>query len=1120
MPPKILSKSIKHFKGMNSADDTTSLEEGKFILIQNMTIENGALVTREGITKFVTSTVRAGCAVQGLETVTLPEGQFWDFAVAGGYLAYSYGGWTIVSAGLGASYQAKIAQFDDKVIALAQTTKPLVYSTTTSLAFFSGIPSPKEFKLIEDFEITFGRWTVTNGTAVESYSHAVYGLSASKFTSIGATTMTISRALDIFVDCTTGGVFPDGSVSTDDDFISIFCIRGNPQKITSCEIRLYSSPTDYYSANLEKCYEWYNNPSSYAGLTLRIRKSSFNVGSGTPTWMITNIGFVIVTSDSQSLIFDFLRMEKGAPVPHIYGKTIADFNGIEGWVADVGTLPSIDTKYAVSGSDFEITGDKSFHKLFSPPNLLNLETFDDGVAASDIDDIEVNLLRSGGNGTVTLVFYNSYGVWGAAGTVAASKVFTPSTGKAMKKHRQTKVTGWTVCGGFDLASSWNSIERVDVLVGVVSWEATSATNAGQTIYIDELRLVQHENSITLAEFEDGEEWLVESPSSGASLTLCQTAGYYRSEEDSSASFLLLFASTAATSTTIKYTFPTALDLSVYATSLTTQASDEMGLWVKIPVYKNIESIQLFVGPVGMATNYVKKIIEQDELVALEETPSTLHLNAWFDLHFAKSDWEEVGTMDWTNVGEVRITVSKASGTSGFRCYLDKWTLARRQKLSGIFQYMVTFVSNYGEESDPSLTSDPIVDRGASIYLTGIPAFGSTKVGSRKIYRIGGTQSEWRLVDVIANNNQTTYTDNFLDSELGAPYVEKSGQPMIAKALTVADRKIIIGNLKDRDRTFFNYPSGVMVSEEGSVDIFDPINFFEVEQNSVEIKWLHYWNKHVFIGKEDSVWKFDPYNLAQKPSCESRIFGGVSLLSVCDGENEFYFLDKKGVVSYNGSHFDEHISDDVKNYFAGIEPTRFGQCWMKYWNEYLLVGFPYQDSTICNRILACWRPQKERFWFLIVDWEVNCAATFKSTQGNVIHFGGSRAANGYVWRGFYGDTDDGISITSILQTGDQDFDHPTVGKDYHQIQLVGKKESSANVTLTVEPYIDCVDSTKDLTLDNEGASVIMTSLTHNRWEIPGMQFSYFPTFLGIKITATKRWCLRRLTQFVRLLEEHL
>lgn len=106
-------------------------------------------------------------------------------------------------------------------------------------------------------------------------------------------------------------------------------------------------------------------------------------------------------------------------------------------------------------------------------------------------------------------------------------------------------------------------------------------------------------------------------------------------------------------------------------------------------------------------------------------------------------------------------------------------------ISGTLEYAVTFVTLGGETAigDASNTVTVVTE---DIDLTAIP-LGGDGTTARKIYRRNGGGA-WAYVATIANNSDTTYTDNLADGGLGGPPPSES----TAERVTVAAQALATG----------------------------------------------------------------------------------------------------------------------------------------------------------------------------------------------------------------------------------------------------------------------------------------------------------------------------------------
>ncbi len=87
--------------------------------------------------------------------------------------------------------------------------------------------------------------------------------------------------------------------------------------------------------------------------------------------------------------------------------------------------------------------------------------------------------------------------------------------------------------------------------------------------------------------------------------------------------------------------------------------------------------------------------------------------------------------------------------------------------SAVYQYKVTYVSNFGETDGNTTAASVTTTSTASVELTAIPVSDDGNVIQRKIYRTVGGGSSFLLLATIADNLTTVYTDIIVDASLGA-----------------------------------------------------------------------------------------------------------------------------------------------------------------------------------------------------------------------------------------------------------------------------------------------------------------------------------------------------------------
>ena len=97
-------------------------------------------------------------------------------------------------------------------------------------------------------------------------------------------------------------------------------------------------------------------------------------------------------------------------------------------------------------------------------------------------------------------------------------------------------------------------------------------------------------------------------------------------------------------------------------------------------------------------------------------------------------------------------------------------------LTGTYKAKVTFVNEWGAESNAGPASGEITVATKKIDWTNIPV-GGAGITARKLYRTKDGGSEYFLVTTIENNTATTYTgDNVADANLITPMPRTTDSP--------------------------------------------------------------------------------------------------------------------------------------------------------------------------------------------------------------------------------------------------------------------------------------------------------------------------------------------------------
>ncbi|MES1988818.1 MAG: hypothetical protein V4440_12480 [Pseudomonadota bacterium] len=151
--------------------------------------------------------------------------------------------------------------------------------------------------------------------------------------------------------------------------------------------------------------------------------------------------------------------------------------------------------------------------------------------------------------------------------------------------------------------------------------------------------------------------------------------------------------------------------------------------------------------------------------------------------------------------------------------------------------------------------------------------------------------------------------------------------------------------------FSNSPSTVWFSEVGSPEFYDPESTFEVRTNDGDkIYGIKSYNNTLLVFKEHSFHKLigdnaDNYQLIQVSS----EYGCISRKSIVAFKQAIMWLDKKGIMEYNGASYDI-ISDKVEGVFRrlNVAAAKDQACAVHHvYRNQIWFGIPVDNSTTNN-----------------------------------------------------------------------------------------------------------------------------------------------------------------------------
>jgi hypothetical protein len=213
--------------------------------------------------------------------------------------------------------------------------------------------------------------------------------------------------------------------------------------------------------------------------------------------------------------------------------------------------------------------------------------------------------------------------------------------------------------------------------------------------------------------------------------------------------------------------------------------------------------------------------------------------------------------DWLYFADINDEPKRWDGSS-----LTKWGIAAPGTAptlavgaagnpSGTYKYKVTFLNAEGTESANSPASSEITVSSQQIDLSDIPTSSDGQVTQRKIYRFGGTLTDYYYIATINDNTTTTYTDNTADTAVGGlldPY-DRYPAPN-TKCLALHFNRIFTGNMAYAG---VKYPHGFTWSRARRPENFyDPSNPNPVGTKGKEIQRVEELGESLYFLTEESI----------------------------------------------------------------------------------------------------------------------------------------------------------------------------------------------------------------------------------------------------------------------------
>ncbi len=320
-------------------------------------------------------------------------------------------------------------------------------------------------------------------------------------------------------------------------------------------------------------------------------------------------------------------------------------------------------------------------------------------------------------------------------------------------------------------------------------------------------------------------------------------------------------------------------------------------------------------------------------------------------------------------------------------------------MTGVYYYASGYINNrgfYGAASVGTLTNKKILSANAAAETQGSTnvilhwdaPMGTTYgvdvgygITAMAIYRAGpfatylpANERTYNLIGTLALTGQTFIDSNLADSATLVPTclgmvpeiwnahpedrIDVFGNPPVdfhPRYLELYNNQMFFSGffpmVSGSTSVLVYEPSSVVFSDIGEPESIQPENNFDVRTNDGDqIRGMKSYLSSLLIFKTNTFHRLsgqDPANFALSEM--SAQYGCVSNRAVCVAKNTCYFLDRKGIIAFNGANVDI-ISNKIDPIFARMNyPAALDQAIMTYdkvRNE-ILVEIPIDGSSVNN-----------------------------------------------------------------------------------------------------------------------------------------------------------------------------
>lgn len=380
-----------------------------------------------------------------------------------------------------------------------------------------------------------------------------------------------------------------------------------------------------------------------------------------------------------------------------------------------------------------------------------------------------------------------------------------------------------------------------------------------------------------------------------------------------------------------------------------------------------------------------------------------------------------GTSDdyyaWDNIRGLSIEIT-GTGSNATIC-VDNLMMHTEGALKGDYYYKVLFEDENGyasPSSEPSLRVH--VDK-KDIVLNKVPVPSTNdmkRVKNKKIYRMGGTSTEWLEIGSMSVEDDQ-YFDNMFEEDAGKAIPSDKYGPPKAKIVKRISNAMYYGNVVDRMgdvRPYSVYKSEAFCPFR--VDDFECIDIPETQGSG--ITGIEEYYNHICMFTADSMWTIDRSFRGVPVRRTDR--GCVASRSIARSDYGMIWLSANGLMMGNISHVDDQYFQGINGVFASYTEADLADAVGFIVDKYYYLFYDAANG----KGIVCYLPDK-LFGELKSDaFDVKSVSKWDGRDDqDDIYYG---RTNNTIFKMFDGETDNATAITTELTT--KDFSQPGIMHD--------------------------------------------------------------------------------------------